>query len=180
MVVTEVALSVVLLVGAGLMLRSFVELQAIDPGYDTENVLTFQAPLPPARYITAEDRALTVERMRTEIAGLPGVEGVSSIFPPLLGGPPINGRYGTERALEDESYFRQAAYRVVQPDFFETMDAELVEGRFLTRADNADSASVVVVDDRLAELTWPGESAIGKRMLIRFFTPEPICSILII
>ena len=91
-----------------------------------------------------------------------------------MGGPAFNGRYGTERALEDESFFKQAAYRVVQPEFFETMKVELVAGRFLSRADHADSAAVVVVDDKLAKLTWPGEPAVGKRILIRFFTPEPI------
>ena len=173
-VVTEVALSVILLVGAGLMLRSFVRLQSVDPGFDPSDVLTFGAPLPGIRYPAAEDRALTMDRMRERLESLPGVEGVTAVFPPLLDGPAFNGRYGTERALEDESYFKQAAYRVVQPEFFETMRAELVDGRFLTRADNADSASVVVIDDKLAQMTWPGESAVGKRLLTRFFTNDPL------
>jgi putative ABC transport system permease protein len=173
-IITEVALSVVLLVGAGLMIRSFAALQSVDAGFDSEEVLTFQAPLPGLRYPNAEDRALTMERMRVAFAGLPGVEGVSSIFPPLLSGPNINGRYGPEEALEDEAAFGQAAYKVVQPDFFETIGASLVEGRFLNAADQSDSASVVVVDETLASKLWPGESAVGQQVLIRYFTPEPI------
>jgi putative ABC transport system permease protein len=173
-VVVEVALSVVLLVGAGLMLRSFVELQRVDPGFTTEDVLTFNAPIPFARYPTPEGRSLLMERLQTQIAGLPGVTSVSGISPALLQPSAFNSRYGTQEALSDPSFFKQADVKIVQPGFFETAEAQIVEGRAFTRADNADSASVIIVDDKLAELTWPGESAIGKILYTRITTDEPV------
>ncbi|NIR46265.1 MAG: permease, partial [Gemmatimonadetes bacterium] len=92
---------------------------------------------------------------------------------PPLTNLPFSGRYGTEEALQDPSTFRQATYRVVLPGYFDAMGTRLVEGRTFTPADEADSANVVVVDRKLAERTWPDESAVGKRFLIRVTTPDP-------
>jgi len=173
-VVLEVALSVVLLIGAGLLLRSFVELQRVDPGYEPEGLLTFGLSLPITRYPTTEARYTFMTQLRERLQTVPGVSSASAIFPLPLSGPPFNGRYGTEEALGDESQYRQAAYRIVLPGYFETMGTRLLAGRTFTRADNADSASVAVVDELLAQRTWPGESPIGKRFLVRLFSDEPV------
>jgi putative ABC transport system permease protein len=173
-VVLEVALSLVLLIGAGLMLRSFGALRDIDPGFDASNVLTFATNLPQTRYPTAESRALFNRQFRERLAGLPGVVSVSAATPLPLSQQMFNGPYGTEAALTDPQQFRQADIRVVMPEYFQTMRTRVIEGRALTEADEADSAAVIVVDRVLAERTWPGESAVGKRLLTRLFTPDPI------
>jgi len=173
-VVGEVALSVVLLVGTGLMVRSFTELQRIDPGFEAESVLTFNAAMPGGRYPTALERHQLQSQFQERLMALPGVEAVGAALPIPLRGPVFNGRYGTEEARADESFFKQAAYKMVIPGYFAALRTELVSGRVFTAADNSDSLAVVVVDQKLARLTWPGESAVGKVLLIRLFTPDPI------
>lgn len=173
MVVLEVTLALALLIGAGLMVRSFAALQGVDPGYDPEKVLAFDLNLPNARYETPEERTAFVSLLEERIRGLPGVRAVASAFPIPLDPAAFTGRYGTSEVLEDESAWRQAAYRVVRPDYFHTMGTPVLEGRGFTPADEADSAAVVVVDRKLAKRTWPGESAVGKRMLVRVTSTEP-------
>jgi len=172
-VIAEVALSMVLLIGAGLMARSFVELAHVDPGYDPRGVVTFTANLPQARFPDPIDRHDFQTRLRRGLEAIPGVEAAASAFPMPLIGQLFNGRYGTEEALTDPEAFGQAAYRVVSPGYFETMGTRLLAGRTFTEADNRDSALVVVVDEKLAGILWPHESAIGERFLIRAITPEP-------
>jgi predicted permease len=172
-VVLEVALSLVLLIGAGLMVRSFVELANVDPGFDPEGVLTFTATPGFANYPQAADRHAFNEELRRRLEGLPGVERASLTTPLPLTGGLFNGRYGPEEALTDPEAFRQASYRTVAPGYFEAMSVRLLEGRTFTEADNTDSASVVVVDSKLAQTLWPGGSAVGERFLIRAVTPEP-------
>jgi putative ABC transport system permease protein len=167
MVVLEVALSLVLLIGAGLMVRSFIQLTRVEPGFNPDGVLTFQVPLPFTAYQTAEKRRAFQDELRLRLAGLPGVESVSGAFPLPLDGRAFGSRYGTEAAESDPTAFKQADYRPVLPGFFRTMQTRLLEGRVFTDAEHADSSSVVVIDEVLARLTWPDESAVGKRLLIR-------------
>lgn len=172
-VVVEVALSMVLLIGAGLMVRSFAELAAVDPGYEPEAVLTFSANPPFGNYPNAVDRADFNTRLARELEAIPGVEraGLAMSFP--LFGQLLNGRYGGEEALTDPEAFRQADYRPVTPGYFEAMGTRLLEGRTFNEADNADSTSVVVIDDKLAQIMWPEGSAVGERILVRVVTPDP-------
>jgi putative ABC transport system permease protein len=172
-VIVEVALSVVLLIGAGLMVRSFVELRSVEPGYRPEGVLTFSATAPFGRYPQAADRAAFNAEVQRRLESIPGVERAASAFPLPLTGTPFNGRYGTEEALSDPQAFRQADYRSVLPGYFEAMGTRLLQGRTFTDADQADSATVVVVDDKLARTLWPDQSAVGERFLVRVVTPEP-------
>ena len=172
-VVVEVALSLVLLIGAGLMARSFVELSRVAPGYETEGILTFVAAPPQARYPEAADRVRFNVELQRRLQALPGVERAAGAFPLPLSGIPFNGRYGPEEALTDPEAFGQAAYRVVLPGYFETLGTRLLAGRTFSEADNQDSASVVVVDEKLARELWPEESPIGQRFLIRVISPEP-------
>lgn len=172
LVVVEVALSVVLLIGAGLMVRSFAALQRVEPGYDPEGLLTFSVSLPGSRYPDPA-KEIFYRRLRDQLGALPGVASVSAAFSLPLVESLFSGRYGTEEALADESRYGQADYRAVLPDYFQTMRTRLLAGRPLTEADAADSATVVVVDDKLARILWPGESAVGKRMLVRATSLEP-------
>jgi putative ABC transport system permease protein len=172
-VIAEVALSLVLLIGAGLMVRSFIELNNAQPGFDPDGVVTFSASPAFARYPDAADRSGFAAELQRRLEGLPGVEHVALTFPLPLSGNLFNGRYGPEEALTDPEAFRQATYRSVTPGYFEAMGTTLVAGRTFTDADDADSTSVVVIDDKLAGILWPDESAVGRRFLVRVVTPEP-------
>jgi predicted permease len=172
-VVLEVALSLVLLIGTGLMVRSFFELSAVSPGFDPDGVVTFTASPPFGRYPNAIDRADFNIELQRRLEAIPGVERAASGFPLPLTGNLFNGRYGTEEALTDPEAFGQAAYRAVLPGYFEAMGTRLLTGRTFSEADNADSASVVIVDDKLAGILWPNASAVGQRFLIRATSPEP-------
>jgi predicted permease len=174
-VVTEVALSFILLVGAGLMLRSFVALGRIDPGFDPNHVLTF-ALAPQARQ--PGERAAFMQQVRDRLMAIPGVTGVTAATPLPLDGQLVNGRWGTDAAVADPSKFRQATYHFVIPGYFEAMHTRLIEGRLFTDADNnidqrTDLPRQVIIDDAVAALAFRGESAVGKRLFLRITTPEP-------
>lgn len=169
-VITEVALSVVLLIGAGLMIRSFRELQRSDPGFDTESALTFQLQL---QGYDREQRQTFVPTLRERLGALPGVVGVSAAtMLPLIGDSPL-GRYGTRDALDDDALYGQATYRYVQEDYFRTMGTRLLQGRDFNVSDfDGDGAATVIVDDHVADRLWPDESPIGQTLVIRR-GPEP-------
>lgn len=172
-VIAEVALSLVLLIGAGLMVRSFLALQRVDPGWNPDNVLTFDVPLSFARYGTPELRLQFVDRLRTELGALPGVEAVTASTPLPLSGIALNGRWGKAEALADPAAFQQADFTFVAPDYFETMDTRLIAGRTFTSADHADSTAIVVIDEILAQKAFPNGQAVGERILVRVNSPEP-------
>jgi len=174
-VVTEVALSFILLVGAGLMLRSVIALGRVNPGYDPNNVLTF---LLPAQLPQPAQRAAFKQQVRERLLAIPGVEAVTAASPLPLDGLPISGRWGTEAAVTDPSTFRQANFHAVLPGYFETMRTRVIAGRSFTDADNAidqrtDTPKQVIIDEDLSTLAFHGETAIGKRLLLRITTPEP-------
>ena len=171
-VISEVALSLVLLVGTGLMVRSFVTLQRVDPGFRAEGVLTFRTNLPFQRYQEPEERARFFNELAARFNAIPGVTAATAAFPLPLEAPQFNGRWATEAAAGDPEAFRQADYFAVLPGYFETLETRLLEGRTFTAADDADSASVVVIDEKLAGAAFPGESAVGKRLTVRVSSPE--------
>ncbi len=166
LIVTEIALSVVLLVGAGLMVRSFIALERVDPGYDPVNVLTFEVSTQGGRYNQA-GRIEFNRLFRERAAGIPGVTSVSAAFPLPLQGNPFTGRYGPTEALTDETLFGQADYRILEPGYFETMKTRLLAGRVFDQSDFTDSAEVTVIDETLARILWPGVSAVGQRLVAR-------------
>jgi putative ABC transport system permease protein len=165
LVIVEVALSFVLLVGSGLMLRSMIALQHVNPGYDPDGILTFL--MTNLRAQSPQERDTVVERLRAEIAALPGVTGVAGASPLPLDGGTTNMPYGTEAAASDPSAFQQAATHVVQLGYFETMRAPVLEGRSFRKEDNSPDAAVVIVDKILASRAFPGQPAVGKRLLLR-------------
>jgi predicted permease len=172
--VVEVALSFVLLIGSGLMVRSFIALQHVEPGFDPNHVLTFQllrsgggaVPKP-------EERKSRVREIQTALRDLGGVESVTASTQIPLAGGYSTIRWGKEEALTDPSKFQAGDVQTVLPGFFETMRTPLVAGRTFTEADNMPDRKYVVIDTLLAAKAFPRESAIGKRILIRIQTPEP-------
>jgi putative ABC transport system permease protein len=174
-VVAEVALSFILLVGAGLMLRSFVALGQVHPGFDPNNVLTFSLPAP---FPQPAQRAAFKKQVRERLGAIPGVAGVTAAVPLPLDGLFFNGRWGTEAALADATQFRQANIHIIMPGYFETLRTRLIAGRSFTEADNdvdlrTNQPKQLVIDDMVAARAFPNESAVGKRLVVRITTPEP-------
>ena len=170
-VVLEVALAFVLLVGSGLMFRSFVALQQVQPGYDPNGVLTFL--LPNLRIPENEARQAFVRELRARLEALPNVTGVTGASPLPLDPRESMARYGTEEALVDATKFGQATLHAVQPGYFEVMRTRVLEGRTISEVDNRPDAQVLVIDRLLAARAFPGKSAVGQTLLIRVRTPEP-------
>jgi predicted permease len=170
-VVAEVALSFVLLIGSGLMFRSFLELQRIDPGFEPHGLLTFQV-LGALDKDKPEERAAMMRQIHDRLQAITGVQSVTAASPfPLAGGfSPV--RWGTEEALADNSKFQATDFQAVLPGYFETMHTPLLAGRTFTDADNQPGRNVVIIDQVLAGKAFPGQSAVGKRILIRVRTPE--------
>src|SRR5216684_5281831 len=169
----EVALAYVLLIGSGLMVRSFLELQRIDPGFDPKGLLTFQVQSD--RFLpTPQERAVAIRQLEDRLRAIPGVQSVTAASPfPLTGGfSPI--RWGTEEALADASKYKAVDPLIVLPGYFETMHTALIEGRTFNEDDNQPGRTDVVVDKILADRAYPHQSAVGKRILIRIQTPEPV------
>lgn len=169
-VVAEVALCFVLLIGSGLMIRSFIALQRTDPGYQAEGLLTFLLPVPPSR---GEAAPAFIQEFRDRLGAVPGVRSVTSASAlPLEGTSPL-ARWGRPEAATDPSLFEQGAPFFVLPGYFETMRTPLIDGRTFTEADNRQDALVMVIDELLAARAYPNESAVGKRLLVRVRGPEP-------
>jgi predicted permease len=170
-VVIEVALCFALLVGSGLMIRSFVDLQRIDPGFDRHNLLTFQVVgnLGP----TPEARDARLRQIADRLGGISGVRSVTAAFPLPLSGNFSTIRWGREDALADNTKYQATDFEIVRPGYFAAIGTRLLEGRTFTEDDNDPKRNVVIVDRDLAQKAFPGESAVGKRILIRIRTPEP-------
>lgn len=172
-VLVEVALSFVLLVGSGLMLRSFFELQRTDPGFDAKRLLTFELDGNDGGGNTPEARAVGIRKIQDRLRAIPGVESVTASTPfPLAGGfSPI--RWGTGEALADASKFQATDFQIVLPGYFETMRVPLLSGRTFTDQDNLPGRNFVIIDDILARKAFGKQSAVGQRILIRIRSPQP-------
>ena len=166
-VVAEVALCFVLLVGSGLMFRSFLALQRIDTGYDPHGVLTFRTtggrthPQP-------EERAAAVRQMQAALAAIPGVESVAAASGIPLTLPFYPYRWGKEDALTDLSKLQSADVQTVLPGYFQTMRTPLLAGRYFDDSDNHPEVRRIIVDQQLAAKAFPHASAVGQRILMRF------------
>ena len=166
LVVAEIALALVLLTGAGLLVKSFARLQNVRPGFDYEDVLTMTLFLPDARYPEERKRANFYRQVLERVRRLPGVEsagGVSQL--PLGGSEEIDGLEieGRPRA-ETAAAVMTAAFRVVSPDYFKTLRIPLLRGRYFTEQDTADAPGVMIIDETFARRYFPGEDPVGKRV----------------
>ncbi|MGA8088716.1 MAG: ABC transporter permease [Terracidiphilus sp.] len=171
-VMAEVALSFILLIGSGLMFRSFLKLQQIDPGFDPHHLLTFQLQGIRLNRKTPEQRAAFMHVITGQLKSIPGVQSATGSFPFPLTGEFSPIRWGTVDAARDPSRFQATDLQIVLPGYFETMRTPLLAGRTFTEEDNLPGRTDVVVDYALAAKAFPGQSAIGKQILIRLRTPE--------
>ncbi|MGA8528212.1 MAG: ABC transporter permease [Acidobacteriaceae bacterium] len=174
-VMAEVAASFVLLVGSGLMFRSFLELQRIDPGFDAHNLLTFRVlGAAGTGGKTPAEREARRRQIEDRLRAIPGVESVTGSTPfPLTGGySPV--RWGTEAAMSDPSRYQATDLQIVIPGYFETMHTPVLAGRTFTEDDEQPNRNYVVVDEELAKKAFPGQSAVGKQIVTRVQTPQPV------
>jgi len=172
-VIAEVALSFVLLIGSGLMLRSFMVLERVDPGFDPNGILTFTAFNARAR--TAVERQAFSSALAKQLSSIPGVTAVTAASPLPLDGQDFNMRWGPPAAADNPALFQQAAVHFVLPGYFEAMKTKLIAGHTFTQADNDTAATGIIVDNLLAAKAFPGQSPqsiIGKQLFARIFTPE--------
>jgi len=172
-VVAEVALSFVLLIGSGLMLRSFVALSRVDPGFDPNGLMTFTAFN--ARLRTAPEREAYVNSLAERLAAIPGVTAVTSSGPLPLDGNDQNMRWGPVEAANNPALFRQATVFAIRLGYFQAMKGRILAGRAFTAADNALNSKSLIIDDLLAAKAFPGQSPqsiIGKQLFCRITTPE--------
>ena len=171
LVVVEVALSLMLLVGAGLMIRSLWKLRSVDPGLDPHNVLTMTVS--PKKFPTPVQQSAFFERLRSAIAALPGVEsaGVTDDLPTEGGSTqPIQIEGRPVVAMADQP---EVPVRSVDPGYFRTMRIPLVRGRVFTTADALDSHPVAVISEALARRFWPDGNPIGKHFTQTFSSLGP-------
>src|SRR5262245_5926857 len=168
-VVAEVALSFVLLIGSGLMVRSFIALQRVDAGYDASNVLTFVLQAPQRQ---DEERAAFLRQVAERLRAIPGALGVTAATPLPLDGATQNVPWATEAGASDPTAFRQANFFNVRPGYFETLRTSVIAGRTFTDDDNVRGSSKIIVDDMLAARAFPNGAAVGKTLLVRNLRPN--------
>jgi putative ABC transport system permease protein len=175
LVVTEVALALVLLVGAGLMLKSFGRLLGSDPGYATDHLLTLRIALPAARYDSTHKIVSFYDRLLERVAVSPGVASAG-----VISHLPLSASYASgttvvneSRAVRPQGDFPyggiEADRRWVSPDYFRTMGVQVVRGRAFTPADDGNAPLVAIVDEEFVRRFWPGEEPLGKRVAIGGF-----------
>jgi len=164
LVATQMAIALVLLVGAGLLTRSLGELWAVDPGFEGEGVLTFRVELAPERYPTPEEGDAFFARLDQALRALPGVMrvGMTSVLP-LSGASPSNSVWPASRGPE-EGPKPEVQRRVVTPGFFGALGVSLVDGRAFTGADDRSSEPVMLVSRASAERLWEGADPVGDRV----------------
>ncbi len=167
LVVSEIALTLVLLIGAGLMIKSFRRLLDVNPGFDPENVLTMQMALPPAKYAAPQEKARFYDQLLARVKALPGIEAASVTTALPLTGETFGGPFSIEgRPLDMTGKPPHAHIRTVTPGYFHVMSIPLITGRDFNDADTNDSVAVVIVNETFARGFFASGDAIGKRIKI--------------
>ncbi|PYQ46905.1 MAG: ABC transporter permease [Acidobacteria bacterium] len=166
LVVSELALAVLLLAGAGLLLRSFQRLSAVSPGFSADGVLTLEVSLPAATYAEPARRAALFDRIRQGLQALPGVRAAAVASRLPLTGPGLSGPFSIEgRAFDPHAAVPQfAVFRAVSPEYHTALGVPLRQGRALQASDGAGAPAVAVVNETLARAFFPRGDAIGHRV----------------
>lgn len=171
-IVGEIALGFVLVIGAGLLIRTNSKIQSVDPGFEAHQLLTFELDL--SSYDRAQ-RIQFVNEWESRLRSLPGVESVGAVTHlPLDDYPNWYGPYRREGMTENQAAGMLADERATTPGYLHAMNTKLIAGRLFDDQDRMDGRQVVIVDDWLAAATWPGQSAIGKKIEAEHFTPRGI------
>jgi putative ABC transport system permease protein len=169
LVVGEVALALVLLIGAALLVRAFLQVQKVETGFRPDNVLTFRVTLPSAKYAKADQRVSFFNDLLERSRALPGVQAAGAIT-----SPPLGGHWGdffeveSARPLGPDEQDPVTLVRVITPDYFQAMGVTLVSGRPFTEHDGrAEGAPIVIVNETFVRTFWPDADPLGKRIRYR-------------
>jgi putative ABC transport system permease protein len=174
LVVSEVALALVLLIGAGLMIKSFLRLSEVNAGFNPQNVLTMMLSLPRAKYKEPHSQAAFFQEAFERIKGLPGVEAVGAINDLPLGGDRDSTAFAVEgRPALPPGQQPNTEWRLVNADYFKAMSVPLLKGRAFTEEDKSDAPPVVVINDSFARRFFPDEDPIGKRVILNLAISNP-------
>ena len=166
LVAGEIALSLMLLAGAGLLVKSFIRLANVNPGFDPRHVLTFETTLPEAKYDTPSAFAAFGRQVLDRLRAIPGVEDPAIItLLPTMGG--LNLPYDIEgRPVSEDGSSGNSSYRYISPGYFRAMKIPLIRGRYFTDADTESSQPVVIINRTMAEKLWKNENPVGQTIII--------------
>ncbi|MCI0612872.1 ABC transporter permease [bacterium] len=164
LVVSEVAFALMLLIGAGLLMKSFIQLINVNPGFQTQNVLTMQFNLPDSRYPEREQISAFYSRLLEKVKSLPGVieAGTTSALP--LGGSYTDTNFLIEGQSPENKKDQGVWFQLISKEYLQTMGIRLLKGRYFTDQDNFDTPRVVIVTESFARHYFPDGNVIGKRL----------------
>jgi putative ABC transport system permease protein len=175
LVVCEVALSLVLLAGAGLMIRSVWNLRQVNPGFDPHNLLTMTLPVSATRFAGPAEEVSFLDQVMARVRALPGVESAG-----VIDDLPLSGEGGSNQPIQIEGQpvvamadQPEVSVRVISPTMIHVLRIPLISGRELRDADTADAPGVVLISQALARRFWPNENPLGKRLTLTFFPSAP-------
>ena len=172
LVAAEVALALVLLTGAGLMIKSFVRMRSADKGYDASRVMTMAVDLPALRYADVERQRAFHTALLSELERLPGVRGVGAVSFRPMGDVGMMGDFAVEGATPLPKGY-SVDKTLVSPGYFATMRMRLARGRDFAPSDNAGAPGVVIVSESVARRLWPGADPLGRRVSMDTDHPTP-------
>ncbi len=174
LVVSEVALALALLVGAGLMLRSFIRLMSVDPGLDPQNVLTVDIRLSRSRY-SPPQQAVFFQQLLERLRTLPGIQAAGAVYPMPLSGMEEGIGFSIEgQPPPAPGEQRTAGPRGVSPDYFKAQGIQLLKGRVFTESDGSDTPPVVLINEAMARRYWPNQDPIGRRISFNLRNGQPV------
>ena len=168
LVVSEIALSLVLLAGAGLLMKSLVRLLEVNPGFETQNLLAAEISAPDARYSDQQRNEIFLSQLLDRVGSIPGVRGAGLIDVTPLHGGGTTGFAVEGRPAPAPGEAPEANTRDVSPNYFSVMGIPLIRGRFFTDQDRSGSPLVLIVNKNLADKVFPGQDAIGHRFIFIF------------
>lgn len=173
LVVAEVAIAMVLLIGAGLLIRSFMRLNQVSPGFNPANVVAMQLSLPRSKYAEKPQRASFFEQLVQRVSLLPGVQSAAAGNNLPMSGDGWNASFAVENLqVGPDEPSPHGDPHMITPDYFRAMGIPLLRGRYFTDADSKDSLPVAIIDQTLAEQYWPDQDPIGKRIAAFFDGPR--------
>jgi putative ABC transport system permease protein len=164
LVITQVALSMMLLITSGLFLRSFLLARSVDPGFETRSILTAGVQLPAHKYATPGDLALAWDQVLARLESVPGVEDAAGAdwLPIISGGGPWNGLSRPDHPLPNDEPYLPATRKFITEDYFSTLGMTLKTGRTFGPDDRVGTPNVIVLSEPLAEALFPGEDPLGQ------------------
>jgi putative ABC transport system permease protein len=172
LVVSEMAMALVLLIGASLLLKSFVRLLSVDPGFDSAHVLTMEVQLPtqaPSRYAKEEQQTVFFQQLLDRITSLPGVSSAGAVVSlPLTGAWESTDLVIEGRPASPPGQGPEANYTAVAGGYFQTLKIPLVAGRQFTPQDTRDAPGVIIINEALAQRYWPNDNPVGQRFRVGF------------